>query len=128
MSSNKILAIIIPLVFSFQAAHACDEMLWEVNGKKEAVCYDKKLNAILSAKCLKKKCDAAQLLKKSSELQLDEPDDHKTVPNPGTPYCKLLNGTIVMGTNERGSQNAFCKAADGTLVDLSTLGSKAKKK
>ena len=52
MSSSKILALILTLVFFAQVANACDELQWEVNGKKEAVCYDPKLNAMLSAKCL----------------------------------------------------------------------------
>lgn len=123
MSLNKTLTAIIFLLNS-NAAFACEELSWTVNGKKEGICYHKKYEAMVSAICLDKKCGAVEFLKKVKGLRLS---DEGIVQNPGSRNCKFVNGTVVMGANERGSQNAFCQAKDGSLVDLSALGLQAKK-
>lgn len=122
MFLNKLL-IALSFIVSVSSAYACDELAWTINGKKEGICYHAKYEAMVSSRCVEKKCGAIEFLEKVKGLQLPA----ETVQNPGSRYCKFVNGTVVMGANDRGTQNAFCQAKDGSLVDLSALGLQAKK-
>jgi|GEM_PF-1644218 len=124
MFLNKLFLIFL-VSASASWAWACDELVWTVNGKGEGVCYDEKHEAMVSAKCLSASCEAVTFLEKARQLKLSSTRTG-TVQNPGSPYCKFLKGTVVIATNERGSQTAFCKASDGSLVELSSLGRKPK--
>jgi putative hemolysin len=42
--------------------------------------------------------------------------------NPGAVVCnQVLKGIVVMGVDEKGNENSFCKMPDGLLIDSGTL-------
>ena len=123
MSINKILLLSCMFFTAVSAAAACQGARWEVEGKAETICYDEKTDVRMSASCQEKSCEARALVEKARTLDLKNTESRPK--NPGTAYCNFLNGKVVMGENSRGSQTAFCKASDGTLVDLSGMAQHA---
>lgn len=87
----------------------------------EEICYDGSANAYFSKSCFESVCEAKKIKKKvkSIELSFEEKNPNQ---NPGSIYCEKLRGEVLIGRNSRGSEIAFCKATDGSLVDLASLG------
>lgn len=123
MSINKVFLLSCMLFTSANSWAACQGAKWEVEGKTEVICYDEKTDVRMSASCQEKSCEARTLIEKARTLDLKSTEGRPK--NPGTAYCNLLNGKVVMGENSRGTQTAFCKASDGTLVDLSGMAQHA---
>ena len=99
----------------------CQSNFWKISNKLEEVCYDDSLNAHFSKSCFESSCFAKKIknMAKSIELSIDEKNPNQ---NPGAIVCDKLKGKVVIGRNLRGSEIAFCKATDGSLVDLASLG------
>jgi len=104
-------------------AFACAEEIWSIEGQKTAFCYDDKVKTILSVSCVEKNCGARELMKNSLEMKVESSQKGKSR-NPGSIYCQRLLGKVFIGKNERGSENAFCRASDGTFINLSSLGNR----
>ncbi|QDK36764.1 DUF333 domain-containing protein [Bdellovibrio sp. NC01] len=118
MSSNKILFLVITFA-SLAAGATCRPATWTANEKDFTVCYDMKTDALLSESCINGSCDARTFLDKVRGVKL--PSEGVNPHNPGSKYCRWVQGTVVIARNARGSQTAFCQGSDGTLVDLAGL-------
>lgn len=122
MFLNKRLLFIAMILFSTQLIGQ-EIDIWNIDGKPHSVIYDEKLQIVMSSSCLKKSCGARKLALRAQVLKVDRSKEESSR-NPGSLYCQQLNGIVVIGKNERGSENAFCQAADKTIVNLSSLGLK----
>jgi putative hemolysin len=120
MFLNKLVLIV---VLWGAYASACEKSVWSVEGQMREICFDENLNAVFSADCFQATCEAMTLVKKSRSIHLDKSNIDSSR-NPGSAYCKVLHGVVVLGRNERGSQIAFCQAADKSIVDLLALAKK----
>jgi hypothetical protein len=124
MYLNKITFLIFIFISSeIFAAGVCDEAKWLVEGKMQIFCYEPQFSTWISAKCLGKNCDVKSFLKKSKSLRYTNSKNYGSE-NPGSKICQHFNGRVLIGRNERGSENAFCQANDGSMVSLSALGRK----
>ena len=106
--------------------HANEAVVWKIEGRDQAIYFDKKLQVWMSITCEKNSCGARKFIEKARTLNLVVPPEDSSQ-NPGSIYCSFLKGVVLMGVNERGSQNAFCEASDKTMVDLASLSSWAHK-
>lgn len=101
----------------------CRVTTWTISGKNLEFCYDSELVGYFSKNCFTTKCDAQKMKIRALTLEIS-PAEKNVNQNPGSVFCKKLSGEVVIGHNSRGSEIAFCKASDGTLVDLVSLQSK----
>ncbi len=122
MFSNKLLLLIALIIYSTSAL-AAEADIWTIDGKAHSVIFDEKLQTLISSSCAKSACGAREMAQKAQVLKVDRSKEESSR-NPGSLYCQQLKGVVVIGKNERGSENAFCQAADKTMVNLSSLGSK----
>ena len=105
---------LIPLGAS--ASDCAHPMPYRIEGKIREICVSPAVHAWVSGG---PRSGALALLDKAGSVA--EGREKWAVPNPGAALCRTLGGQVVLGTNERGSQNSFCEASDGSLVDLSSL-------
>jgi putative hemolysin len=121
MQKLKLLILVSLILWQSLSFADCKITTWKADGKSFDTCYDEKLDIVLSASCVAdKNCGAREFLNKVEDLVL-KPTKEQASQNPGSIYCKWLNGKVILGRNERSSQNAFCQAKDGTIVNLSGL-------
>ena len=83
--------------------------------------YDKRLT--ISKNCLKNgkfNCLAYQTIKKASLKAIE--DQLFGGMNPGSKICSdQLRGTVVLGKDDKGNENSFCKFSDESIIDNGTL-------
>jgi len=120
---SKFLPVILTVVSVGFPAHSLKAVTWIIDEKNCEVYYEEEVHAMISLSCFKQACGARDFVKKIKGVYLKNPPG-ELAKNPGSPYCKWLNGKVVQGRNSRGSQNDFCQAKDGSLIDLSALGNK----
>lgn len=121
MLSNKLLLILGIFIFN-TSVFATDSLLWNIEGREYSIYFDKELQMMISSSCEKVDCGARKIAKNAQTLKVNR-SQIESSQNPGSLYCHQLKGVVVIGHNERGSQNAFCQTTDKTIVDLSSLGS-----
>jgi putative hemolysin len=110
-----------------QTIPGCGEQsVFQVEGKKIEFCWLPKVEAWVSIQCVQKKQAACKalalhqsLLKQVVILESEELDGGK---NPGSVLCGKIGGTLQYAILEGGSQQTFCSAADGSLIDSNALG------
>lgn len=102
-----------------------DQSFFVVEGKKIEFCWLPKIEAWVSIHCVQKKkpdCKALtlyqSLLKPVVVLESEELNGGK---NPGSVLCGKIGGTLQYAILEGGSQQTFCSAADGSLIDSNAL-------
>jgi putative hemolysin len=102
-----------------------DQSVFKIEGKKTEFCWLPKIEAWVSVHCVQKKtpdCKALtlyqSLLKSGVALESEELDGGK---NPGSVLCGKIGGTLQYAILEGGSQQTFCSAADGSLIDSNAL-------
>lgn len=122
MFSNKRLLLIALIIFN-SSAIAAEVDIWTIDGKAHSVIFDKQLQMVISKTCENADCGAREMARTAQVLKVDRSKEESSR-NPGSLYCQQLKGIVVIGKNERGSENAFCQAADKTIVNLSSLGLK----
>lgn len=81
----------------------------------------------VSADCLKPdgslQCEATKGLKDLSWKKSKKGEE-----NPGSTLCqKQLKGTVVVGKDNAGDENSFCRFSDGSMVDNGSLIFRARK-
>ena len=127
MSFSKLLLLLI--VFVSSPAFACEIAKWKFEGKAVDICFNKATDAYTSVACARGDCGANQLLKRAASLELKSYYAKQVAPaNPGEIICRELEGKVMLGLNEKGSENGFCQAKDSTLVDLNSLAITQNKK
>ena len=127
MSSSKLLLLL--TIFIALPAFACDITKWKLEGKPVDICFNKSTDAYTSSACAKGDCGANQLLKRAASLELKSYYAKQVAPaNPGEVICRELEGQVMLGVNDKGSENGFCQAKDSTLIDLSSLARAQSKK
>lgn len=103
--------------------NSCKATVWTIENKNIEICYNEKLSSYFSKICFLNSCEAQKFKKQSATIQISSLEKEASQ-NPGSIFCKKLNGEVVIGRNLRGSEIAFCRASDGSLVDLVSLGNK----
>ena len=110
-----------------QATPGCeDSSVFQIEGKKTEFCWLPKIEAWVSTHCVQKRRPACKalalhqsLLNHVVVLESEELDGGK---NPGGILCGKIGGTLQYAILEGGSQQTFCSAADGSLIDSNALG------
>jgi putative hemolysin len=79
---------------------------------------------VLSTHCAQKPCLAKMNLQKISfKKYLREKTGSE---NPSSYFCKILEGTVVLGKTPQGNEISYCKFADGSLIEGGSLIKSAK--
>jgi hypothetical protein len=117
---NKIF-IVLGLLFVCLVTTSSASSIWRAAEIDYSIYYDQKVGMDISTNCQHKECGAKILIVKAKELRMQTKMGEASK-NPGSKYCEKLNAKVIIGRNDLGSENAFCQATDGTLVNLSSLG------
>lgn len=121
MSLNKLTLPFLIQLYALSAL-ASEGVTWQVEGREHSFYYDEKVKMVLSSACKDKACGAKTMIEEAQKISPEIVEPEATLTNPGSYYCRKLKAEVVMGKDQKGSQNAFCMAQDKTMVNLSSLG------
>jgi hypothetical protein len=98
---------------------------FQIRGKWVEFYNDPAKRLTISADCVAQSgeisCQAHAALSQATRAGIDH-RQYSYGANPGTVVCRqVLMGSIVMGYDKAGGQNAFCAFPDGSLLDTGTI-------
>jgi putative hemolysin len=115
------------LFYNFQLFADSQEKIFSIGTKKTTFHHyeDKRITSTEKCESLKKEvfCKKLVFLKDLyDQTQAAKIQPREGGANPGSIVCnQVLKGIVVMGVDEKGNENSFCKTPDGLLIDSGTL-------
>lgn len=120
----KMISITLVFLISSLSAWSCDSLEFhKISGDLVKICYLKKYNAFMSESCSKGKCKAIEIIKKSRAATIKKELLSGSF-TPGTIQCTYFGEEIWILKDDTDSEAAFCRALDGSLVDVFSLSLK----
>lgn len=110
-------------VAAIRAADGREESFTLDDGKATSFLFFEAARVRLSAACKKGEaleCEAYRTLRNATAVELPQREVGGAT-SAGVKICTKLGGTVADGTNSVGSQDAFCRFGDGSLVSAGAL-------